>query len=271
MASDEEDTAPGPGAAAHAPPSGRRVSCVLPAYDEAESLPQTVSEWDAALGRLAADHEIIVVDDGSTDDTGLVLRDLAARFARVRVVTHPTNRGYGAALVDGFERAAFPLLFFTDADGQYDPDDLRPFLERIDTADLVVGYRRHRADPAARSLLSRGYNLITRRMLGTSLRDVNCAFKLMRRDAYRRLRLASPGFGINAELALDARRAALAIVELPVRHRPRRAGRSTVRPFHSLAALSALVQIRARRRPRALAADPAPIGDPAVESRRRGG
>jgi glycosyltransferase involved in cell wall biosynthesis len=223
-----------------------RLSCVLPAYNEAENLPQTVSAWAAALPRHTRDHEIIVVDDGSVDQTASVLRDLSARYERVRVIRHETNLGYGAAIANGFAQAAFPLLFFTDADGQYEPEDVRLLLERIDAADMVVGYRVRRADTAFRRLLSGGYNLLTRRLVGISLRDINCAFKLMHQDTFRGLGIALTGFGVNAELALRARRAQMAVVEVPIRHRPRQAGRSTVRPIHVLRGLQELARLRHR-------------------------
>ena len=226
-----------------------RVSCVLPALNEAESLPATVAEWAAALARCTADYEIIVVDDGSTDDTGRVLRELAERHDRLRVVTHARNLGYGTAISNGFAQASFPLLFFTDADGQYEPEDIRLLLEHIDTADVAVGYRVGRADSRLRCALSRGYNFIARTFLGVSLRDFNCAFKLMHRGGFWRLGMESTGFGVNAELAWSARHADMTVVEVPVRHRPRRAGRSTVRPFHVLAAFHGLTRVRSRRPP----------------------
>src|SRR5689334_17674111 len=118
-----------------------RVSCVLPARNEAESLAETVREWAAALERCTGAYEIIVVDDGSTDDTAAVLDGLCRRYPTVRVVRHVRNLGYGTAITHGFQEAAFPLLFFTDADGQYDPHDFTRLLAHADAADVIVGYR----------------------------------------------------------------------------------------------------------------------------------
>jgi glycosyltransferase involved in cell wall biosynthesis len=230
------------------PSSDDRVSCVLPAYNEAASLDDTVARWATALERCTREYEIIVVDDGSDDDTARVLRALAKRYDRLRIVTHRTNLGYGAAIRNGFAQATLPLLFFTDADGQYEPDDIRLLLDAIPSADLAVGYRRRRADPRVRCIVSRGYNLVARRLLGVTLRDLNCAFKLMRRETVERLRLESTDFCINAEMAANARSARMQIVEIPVRHRPRHAGRSTVRPFHVVASLYGLARLRLRRR-----------------------
>src|SRR5262249_8705985 len=154
------------------------LSCVLPAYNEAESLAATVAGWTSTLATCTREYEVIVVDDGSTDDTPSVLRQLATRHPAMRILVHPTNRGYGAAIAYGFAQASFPLLFFTDADGQYEPHDVHLLLERIDEADLVVGYRFARAETGVRRLLSRGYNFVARHAVGASLRDINCAFKL---------------------------------------------------------------------------------------------
>jgi dolichol-phosphate mannosyltransferase len=224
-----------------------RVSCILPVYNEGESLPLTVAEWADSLARCTRDYEIIAVDDGSTDDTPRQLRELRARHERLRVITHERNLGYGAAITNGFTAATFPLLFFTDSDGQYDPADLDAMLAHMDGADVAVGYRRRRADPEIRDLLSRGYNLLVRRVLGVHLRDINCAFKMMHRDAFRSLGIESTGFAINAELALSALAADLVLVELPVSHRPRHAGRSKVRPFHIVRAIQGLAWLRRRR------------------------
>ena len=223
----------------------QRVSCVVPAYNEADSLPDTLPELAAALMRLTREHEIIVVDDGSTDGTARVLRELAQRMP-LHVVTHGANRGYAAALVSGFTRASFPLVFFTDADGQFMPDDLALLLARIDAADIVVGYRVERRDPWPRLLLSRGFNAIVRALLDVEMRDLNCAFKLMRREVLRTLVLEGPDFCINAEMAAGARRAGLTVVEVGVRHRPRRAGRSSVRPWHLLTSIYGIAMLRRR-------------------------
>lgn len=224
-----------------------RVSCVLPARNEAGNLARTVAEWADALASSTRDYEIVVVDDGSTDETLALLRDLGVRHARLRAVSHGRSIGYGAAIRTGFAQAAFPLLFFTDADGQYDPGDFPLALDALRAADIVVGYRAQRADPRLRRLLSRGYNALARRLIGAALRDLNCAFKLMHRDTFARLAIEETGFLVNADLVLGARDAGMTIAEIPVRHRPRAAGRSTVRALDVVESLYGLTRLRARR------------------------
>lgn len=223
---------------------GWEVTCVLPAYNEAECLEDTIVEWAAALAGCTSAFEIVVVDDGSTDGSAELLRQLRTRVRNLRVITHQTNRGYGAALAVGFAEASFPLACFVDADGQYDPADLAVMLERIADADIVVGYRVRRADSGLRRFLSNGYNGLTRALIGGSIRDLNCAFKLMPADTFRRLGVTATDFMVNAELVLRARHAGLVVTEVPVRHRYRRAGHSKVRPIHIVGALFGLAKLR---------------------------
>jgi len=212
--------------AAAAPGMRRLVSCVMPAYNERDVIAHVVRRVLRALERLTEGFELIVVDDGSTDGTGRILDDLMDE--NLRVVHFATNAGYGKALRTGFEIAAHPLVFFLDSDDQFDPADLDRLLRVAAGADIVVGYRAQRRDSAMRSVLSGGYNTIVRGLLDVNVRDINCAFKLMRRDALGRLPLTSDGYAINAEILARAARAGLRIREVPVSHQERRSGRSKV-------------------------------------------
>ncbi len=205
-----------------------RLSLVLPAYNEQAGLRQAIAEADDALARLGGDYEILVIDDGSHDDTAAVARAEAARRPRVRVLRHATNRGYGAALRTGFEAARGDLVAFTDADCQFHLDDLALLLRRADEAPIVVGYRACRQDGRRRLLLSRGYNLLARTLLGTRARDIDCALKLFRREALRQVLPETNGFFVNTEMLTRAAQLGIGVVEVPVRHRPRLRGRSTV-------------------------------------------
>jgi len=237
--------------------TGAGVSAVLPAYNESGAITRTVADLRAVLGRLGRPFEIVVVNDGSTDRTGAIADDLAAHDATVRVVHHPRNQGYGAALRSGFAAARLEWVFLMDADGQFDPAELPTFLDAAIGADFVVGYRPARADPGHRALFAGVWARMMTFLLGIKVRDVDCAFKLMRRSYLAAIPLEAGGAFLSAELLAKAARAGARIVERPVHHLPRRAGRSTggsprvlVRAFYELARLGLRVRrFRAARGP----------------------
>lgn len=223
------------------------ISVVLPAFNEAENLAATVSGAADALDRLGADYEILVVDDGSTDETPKVCRELVARYDRLHVIRHPRNRGYGAALRSGFNSARCELIFLTDADGQFRFDHISEFLACLDKIDMVIGYRANRQDSWHRKLNSRIGNAIARALLGVRARDINCAYKLLRREALRHLPLSCDGAMISTELLALASRAGWRLEELPVTHFPRRFGQPTgARPRVILRTILEYFQIRRR-------------------------
>ena len=207
---------------------GTRLSVVIPAYNEQAGIRRAVAEADEALARLCADYEVIVIDDGSRDGTAEAVRAEAAARPRVRLLCHETNRGYGAALRTGFESARFDLVAFTDADCQFHIDDLALLLARAGEAPVVVGHRLDRKDVWRRRFLSRGYNLLARALLGTTVRDVDCALKIFRREALLRLLPESSGFFVNTEMLTRARQLGLKVIDVGVRHRPRLSGASSV-------------------------------------------
>jgi glycosyltransferase involved in cell wall biosynthesis len=199
------------------------LSLVLPARDEAPSIGESLERARAVLGRLTKEYEILVVDDGSRDATA----EIAARFPEARLLRHPSGRGYGAALRTGLAAARMEWVAFTDADLQFELAELERLLAVAEDADLVIGVRAPRRDPLRRRLLGLGWNALVRALLGLPVRDVNCAFKLLRRTAVADLELRSSGAAINAELLARAAARGLRLREVPVSHFPRRAGRPT--------------------------------------------
>jgi dolichol-phosphate mannosyltransferase len=204
------------------------LSLVLPAYNEAEGIAPAVAEADAALGQFADDYEILVVDDGSRDDTAAIVAGLMREQSRVRLLRHDQNRGYGAALRTGFEAALGERVAFTDADGQFDLAELARLVAASSRTPIVVGYRVGRKDPWLRRFFSWGYNQIVRRLIGTGVRDCDCALKVFRRDALRNLLPESTHFFVNTEMLARARQSGLPVAEIGVTHRPRRHGQSKV-------------------------------------------
>jgi dolichol-phosphate mannosyltransferase len=205
-----------------------RISLVIPAYNEGEAIADAVDEAHSSLRRLGYVFEIVVVDDGSKDDTARRVADIAARLPRVRLISHERNLGYGAALRTGFEAARFDLVAFTDADCQFYLDDLADLVALTRRAPIAVGWRVDRQDPWRRRFLSKGYNVLARALLGTGVRDVDCALKVFRREALAYLLPETRGFFVNSEMLSRARRFGWSIAEVGVRHRPRRRGVSKV-------------------------------------------
>jgi glycosyltransferase involved in cell wall biosynthesis len=203
------------------------VSIVFPACNEAANLPALLAACGRAFTVHFPEHEIIVVDDGSSDGTPELIEKLARENPRLRLVRHPRNLGYGAALRSGFQAARYPLIFFTDADGQFDPAEVELLLPGLQQSDLVAGYRASRQDPWPRRLYGRLFSALCRWRFGIQLRDVNCAFKLFRRSLLQDLDLTSSGALINAELAARAKRRGIVPIEVPVHHYPRRHGRQS--------------------------------------------
>jgi dolichol-phosphate mannosyltransferase len=207
---------------------GRCLSLVLPAFNEEAGIRQAVAEADAALAKLTADYEILVVDDGSADATAAIVAEEVALRPHVRLLCHEQNRGYGAALRTGFEAARYELVAFTDADCQFHLDDLGRLLPLTDRVPIAAGYRQDRQDSRGRRFLSGGFNLMVRTFLGTGVRDCDCALKVFRRDALARLLPETAGFFVNAEMLARARRLGYKVAEVGVRHRPRLHGVSKV-------------------------------------------
>ena len=211
---------------------------VLPAYNEQESLESAVAKALTALEKLSDDFEILVVDDGSKDETGILLERLVKEnYPRVRGLRHIENRGYGAAIRTGFEAGRKELVFYTDADNQFDISELAHFLPLIDEYDVIVGFRVYRYDTVVRSMLSWVYNRLVRILFRVKVRDVDCAFKLFRREVIDAITIESDDFFVDAELVAKARRWNFRLLEKGVRHYPRMAGETTVQASHIPATL----------------------------------
>jgi glycosyltransferase involved in cell wall biosynthesis len=208
-----------------------RLSYFFPAHNEEANLEGLVAEALEALPALADVFEIIAVDDGSRDATPDIADALAAAHPDVvRVVHHPTNLGYGAALRSGFGAARYEYVAFTDGDRQFKVADIGRLTERLaapDAPDVVVGFRIKRADPLIRTLYARAYRLANRIFFGLTVTDVDCACKLFRRASLDGLRLESGGAFFSAELLIKLRAAGRTVVEVGVPHYPRTAGSAT--------------------------------------------
>lgn len=211
------------------------LSIVLPCHDEAENVAAVVGDARRAGNLFAFDHEVIVVDDGSTDDTRRIAEVLAAQDPHVRVVVHEHNRGYGAAVRSGIAASRLDWVLLTDGDGQFDLLELEGFVPMTRRNDLLMGFRILRADPAPRRAAAWAWNQLMERTFAVGVRDVDCAFKLARGDALRALPLTSDGAMISTELLVRARQLGWRVSEIGVHHRPRMAGESSGGDLHVVA------------------------------------
>jgi glycosyltransferase involved in cell wall biosynthesis len=208
-----------------------RLSYFFPAHNEEANVEGLVAEALAVLPDLADRFEIIIVDDGSRDSTGRLADELtAANPGVVRAVHHPTNLGYGAALLSGFRASTHDHVAFTDGDRQFEVRDVGRLIDRLaggDHPDAVVGYRIKRADPIVRTLYARAYRLANRIFFGLRIRDVDCACKLFRRESLEGLAVESGGAFFSAELIIKLQAAGRSVAQVGVPHHPRTAGSPT--------------------------------------------
>jgi glycosyltransferase involved in cell wall biosynthesis len=208
-----------------------RLSYFFPAHNEEPNLRGLVAEALETLPGLAETFEVVIVDDGSGDETPAIADELAAAHPGiVRAVHHVTNLGYGAALLSGVRASRYDLIAFTDGDRQFQVADIRRLTERLaapDAPDAVVGYRIKRADPLIRTIYARAYRVANLVWFGLRVRDVDCACKLFRRESLEGIAVESGGAFFSAELLIKLRASGRNIVEVGVPHHPRTAGSPT--------------------------------------------
>jgi glycosyltransferase involved in cell wall biosynthesis len=203
------------------------ISAVFPAYNDGGTIPSMVLTALMALRRVTDDYEIIVTNDGSSDHTSDILQEMAGRYPELRVIEHPHNLGYGAALRTGFSAATKDWVFYTDGDAQYNPLELVDLVDALsDGVDIVNGYKIARSDPVIRKIIGRAYHYMVSFMFGIHLRDVDCDFRLMRRSVLMELGLESGSGAICLELVKKLQDRGCVFVEVPVHHYHRQYGRS---------------------------------------------
>lgn len=204
------------------------ISLVIPAFNEAAVIAQAVAEAEVALAGRFDEFEVLVIDDGSRDETAALVEAMLPDAPHTRLLRHGVNKGYGAALRTGFEAARFPLVAFTDADCQFELAELETLAGLAAEYPIVAGWRVDRKDVWKRRFFSRGYNRLAGLLLGTRVRDVDCALKVFRREALAQLLPESRGFFVNTEMMTRARQLGFPVIEVPVTHRPRASGESKV-------------------------------------------
>lgn len=203
------------------------LSIVFPAFNEAENILESIRRAVTACERIGLDYEVVVVDDGSQDTTGRLAADLALENSNVRIVTHSKNRGYGAALKSGILASRKDYVFFTDADLQFDLNELDCLLASAGQYDIIAGYREKRSDPFGRRLNAWAWGRLVDWFFHLKVRDVDCAFKVFHRSVFERIPIHSVGAFVNTEILVRAQAEGFTLKQVPVSHFPRHAGRQS--------------------------------------------
>jgi glycosyltransferase involved in cell wall biosynthesis len=230
-------------------PKRHSISMFFPCFNEQATVESLTRKSISVLEKLTDDFEVIIVNDGSTDDTAGIADRLVGEIPQVRVVHHPVNLGYGLALQSGFRAATKELVFYTDGDSQFDVAELVDILPLIDRYDIVSCYRVNRQEGLIRKINAFCWTRLVCLLFGLRLRDIDCAFKLYRRSIFKGMHLVSTGALIDTEVLSRAVRKGCTIVQRGVRHYPRVAGRPTganfrviIRAFRELFHLYRLIQ-----------------------------
>lgn len=204
------------------------ISVFFPAYNEQENIAKTIDKAIDVLDRVAANYEIIIVNDGSGDQTAQIVDGYIAKNPHIKMITHSPNQGYGAALKSGLYGSRYRLICYTDSDGQFDFAEIDKFLDKIDACDMVIGYRIKRQEGLVRQFNAKGWTTLMKLLFNVRARDVDCGFKMLKKKVIDTIpRLEANGAMVSAELLAKAQRAHFKILEVPVHHYPRTAGHPT--------------------------------------------
>ncbi len=210
------------------------LSLFFPCYNEADNVGTMIEQAVQVGESYGVDYEIVVVDDGSRDNSAELVRQWSKKNPCVRLVQHPQNRGYGAALATGFANVTKDLIFLTDGDNQFHLADIDKLFSKIDSCDIVTGYRIARKDKAHRRLNGFLWTRLNRLLFRLPVRDVDCAFKLFRRKTIEGLKFESEHLLIHAEILARAKKRGARIQEIGVTHYPRLAGQATATKLSSI-------------------------------------
>lgn len=204
-----------------------QLSVFFPFYNEEANIAAQTKAALETFPRFTKKLEVILVNDGSVDKTGEIGQKLAATNPQVRLINHQVNQGYGAAVKSGLRSARYQWIFFSDGDQQFNLAEFAKFIPYTNKADLVIGYRQKRADTFVRLVNAKLFNFLIRLLFGLKVKDIDCAFKLIKKEVVDNLDLKSDGALISSELLIKAQKAGYKIAEVPVSHYPRQKGNPT--------------------------------------------
>ena len=218
------------------------LSVVLPAYNDEKTIAILIGQLTKLLPGIASTHEIIVVNDASTDDTEDVLKKLQEKVTYLRIITHVKNKGYGAALTRGFREARKQFIFYTDSDGQYDVKELANLVKEVkEDIDMVAGFKIKRSDPWFRKLIGSIYNHFVKMTFGLKVRDVDCDFRLFRRNILKGIQFQIKSGAFDVEFVRSVEKKKIRYKEVAVHHYPRLYGHSQF--FHIRHIVNTLIDI----------------------------
>lgn len=205
------------------------ISVFFPAYNEEENIARTVASAVKVLEKIANKYEIIVIDDGSQDKTAQIVKDLSNKDKHIRLVSHHPNQGYGAALNTGFSECRYGVICYTDSDGQFDFEEIYNFIELLKVGnDMVIGYRIKRTDDPYRRLMARILHYVGMVMFGINVKDVDCGFKVFKKDILKKIGLLKTSSAITeTELVTRTIRAGFKLAQVGVQHHSREGGEQT--------------------------------------------
>lgn len=208
----------------------KSISVFLPALNEEENIKSCLLSVKRYLHKRFKDYEILVISDGSTDNTEKIVREFAKKDQHIRSIHHEKNLGYGAALRSGFTNSSKELIFYTDADNQFNVEEMDRLFPLLNSYDIVSGYRIKRQDPLMRIFIAWVYNLLIRILFNLKVKDIDASFKLYKKDVFKKIRLKANTGLVDAEILIKARKNGFFIGQIGVTHYPRIKGITTVRP-----------------------------------------
>jgi glycosyltransferase involved in cell wall biosynthesis len=203
------------------------ISAFFPCLNEEKNVPIMVEALSQLLPTLAKDYEIIIVNDGSTDSTKKVAQLLTAKDKHIKLVNHAQNLGYGASIISGIKKAQYEWIFYTDGDAQFNVQQLKSFLPHTGQYDIIIGHRQNRADGQLRALNAKLFKIFIDLLFRVHVKDIDCAFKLLKSETVKSLPLISHGAMVSAEMLYRLKKKSVPFKQLPVQHLPRQYGKPT--------------------------------------------
>jgi glycosyltransferase involved in cell wall biosynthesis len=203
------------------------LSVFFPAYNEEANVENMIRQAQKVLPEVATEWEIIPVNDGSRDKTGEIINRLAKDDPKIHPIHHEKNKGYGGAVISGYNAALYDYVFFTDGDLQFDLREITLLIEKLDEGDLILGFRKNRKDSWPRKLNAFLWGSLVKLLFGFKVRDVDCAFKMFKRKVVSKVPLTAGGAMVSTELLAKAWKEKFRFVEVGVSHYPRVAGSQT--------------------------------------------